>query len=296
MERANQHHPTLKHFGTPTEALRRVAGLTADYPRSLWGGWREHTLLADLHAFCLFIGYPYSGHSLIGALLDAHPNVILANEQHVLRYVRAGFSREQILYLLSANERRCAAARAQGHLPFYYNFQVPNQWNGAVSASPQVIGDKGAWGATLALERQPRLLERLHRLIRVEVKIVHVVRNPYDSIARFALRQQVDLAQALSYHFRLAHTIAGMVERIPAADLLELHHEDFLAAPAPGLAKLCTFLGLKAPNDYLEDCTSIVFSAPHKSRYEVAWDDNLRQEVQDQSARFAFLAGYAFDD
>jgi hypothetical protein len=36
--------------------------------------------LGQLRAFCLFIGYPRSGHRLIGALLDAHPDVAIAHE------------------------------------------------------------------------------------------------------------------------------------------------------------------------------------------------------------------------
>jgi hypothetical protein len=33
----------------------------------------------DVHAFCLFDGYSRSGHSLVGALLDAHPKITIAH-------------------------------------------------------------------------------------------------------------------------------------------------------------------------------------------------------------------------
>jgi hypothetical protein len=36
---------------------------------------------ADVHAFCLFVGYSRSGHSLVGALLDAHPGITIAESQ-----------------------------------------------------------------------------------------------------------------------------------------------------------------------------------------------------------------------
>ena len=29
----------------------------------------------DLKAFVMFVGYPRSGHSIVGALLDAHPHL-----------------------------------------------------------------------------------------------------------------------------------------------------------------------------------------------------------------------------
>ncbi|MFX0095289.1 MAG: hypothetical protein ACFFBD_26380, partial [Candidatus Hodarchaeota archaeon] len=39
----------------------------------------------DLRTFILFIGSSRSGSSLVGALLDAHPNVIIAQERNVLK-------------------------------------------------------------------------------------------------------------------------------------------------------------------------------------------------------------------
>jgi len=41
----------------------------------------------------MFVGYPRSGHSVIGSLLNAHPDMVVAHELNALRYVQAGFSR-----------------------------------------------------------------------------------------------------------------------------------------------------------------------------------------------------------
>ena len=38
----------------------------------------------EVETFVMFIGYPRSGHSLVGALLDAHPEVIIAREYDIL--------------------------------------------------------------------------------------------------------------------------------------------------------------------------------------------------------------------
>jgi hypothetical protein len=35
---------------------------------------------SNVRTFILFVGYPRSGHSLIGSIMDAHPNVIIAHE------------------------------------------------------------------------------------------------------------------------------------------------------------------------------------------------------------------------
>src|SRR3989344_1389974 len=35
---------------------------------------------SSVRTFILFVGYPRSGHSLIGSIMDAHPNIIIAHE------------------------------------------------------------------------------------------------------------------------------------------------------------------------------------------------------------------------
>ncbi len=65
---------------------------------------------ADLHAFCLFIGYPKSGHSLVGALLDAHPDMVIARAVNPLALVVVdGQPRDEVFELLLDNARAEAA-------------------------------------------------------------------------------------------------------------------------------------------------------------------------------------------
>ena len=48
-------------------------------------------LYDGVETFVMFIGYPRSSHSLVAAILDAHPEIIIANEYHVLRTWEAKF-------------------------------------------------------------------------------------------------------------------------------------------------------------------------------------------------------------
>lgn len=288
-----RHSHTLQRLGTMGMVIPQMAELAWDVPRSLVGGRRQHARFDDVRTFCLFIGYPRSGHSLVGALLDAHPSILLAHEQHVLRYVRAGFNRSQIFFLLADNSRRFAAAPAANQR---YSYRVPGQWQGASDGKLSVIGDKGAWGATLALARQPDLLDHLHRLSGAAVKVIHVVRNPYDSIARMAEREDVDLDRAIDHYFRLAATVATMKERIPNGDLFQLRHEEFVETPQARLAGICGFLGVDPAPAYLAACASIIFPAPRHSRHEAGWSDEQIGRLQHRCANFDFLAGYTFAD
>ena len=42
-------------------------------------------VIDGIKTFVMFIGYPRSGHSIVGSLMDAHPHMVIANEFLLLR-------------------------------------------------------------------------------------------------------------------------------------------------------------------------------------------------------------------
>ena len=78
--------------------------------------------------------------------------------------------------------------------------------------------------------------------------------------------------------------------------VIDVRHESLMEDPKSVLRELCGFLGLGYEDDYLEDCASIVFKSPHKSRYEVEWDDEMLDVVRAGICRFDFLEGYSYED
>ena len=76
------------------------------YLSSYYKGRENRKLFDNVQTYCVFIGYPRSGHSLVGSLLDAHPNVIIAHELDALKFVKAGFDKHQLYQLLLENSRR----------------------------------------------------------------------------------------------------------------------------------------------------------------------------------------------
>ena len=138
----------------------------------------------DLQAFCLFIGYPKSGHSLVGALLDAHPDVIIAKATNPLALVVAdGLSREEVFALLVESSRSEAL---RGRKQNKYRYEVPGQWQGRVRTA-RVIGDKFSDRTTKRIRRSPGALQTFAAEVQLPLRLVHVVRNPFDMVARITL-------------------------------------------------------------------------------------------------------------
>ena len=86
----------------PATAVRRYP-LT--WARASMDARARHADFEGVQAYVMFVGYPRSGHSLVGALLDAHPDAIVAHELDALKYLQAGFGRDQLFALLLRHQR-----------------------------------------------------------------------------------------------------------------------------------------------------------------------------------------------
>ena len=78
------------------------------YVPSYFDGKQRHKNFDDIKTYCLFIGHARSGHSFFGAMLDAHPNMVIADEVDSLSYLDSGFGRDQIYSLIMSSSTELA--------------------------------------------------------------------------------------------------------------------------------------------------------------------------------------------
>ena len=299
--RDENHMRTFKDIEklTPEQRLEREIpplGATDEELRALFPvSAREAERFQDdfrhLKTYCTFIGYPRSGHSIMGSLLDAHPNAVIAHELDSLRFLEAGFTERQLYYLLLENSRQFTQhGRKWGR----YSFAVPDQWQGRYSQL-EVIGDNKGGRTTVRIGNDWQLLEKLCDTVRLEQRFVHVVRNPFDNIATIALRQTNDVRRAIEQYFFMCRTNATLRQKL-ADSVLDHHHEDFIANPPGELKRMCEFVGLAASDDYLAACAEIVYRIPHRSRLEVQWPAGSIESIRREQENYEFLGRYSFDD
>lgn len=102
-------------------------------------------LYDEVETFVLFIGYPRSQHSLIGAILDAHPEIVIPHEYDLLTNLHRFESRRPAnkniqKYLLFNELRQTSETQALFGIranrnnsllgPREYTYNVPGQWQG----------------------------------------------------------------------------------------------------------------------------------------------------------------------
>lgn len=278
------------------DAVKKIAKAAALYLPSLVDGFMNRKQFDEVETHCEFIGYPRSGHSLIGALMNAHPDMVLAHEVFALRYFYLGFSRRQVYSLIMSNARRSAQP---GQILGGYAYNVPNQWQGRVR-NLKVIGDKDGYGASMRFALSPRYRERLEKEVKTKLKFVHVIRNPFDIIStrtRRATEFANDAQGGIDNFFWLCDSVAEIKRMTPATDIIDIRHEAFLQDPAGNLDNICAFFDVAASDDYLKDCASIVYDSPHRSRNKgtFKWTRELIEEVHRGIERYSWLNGYDFD-
>lgn len=279
------------HATPPSQLTKR--DLPVAFVSSLVGGLRDRHRFADVRTYVMFLGYPRSGHSLVGSLLDAHPDAVVAHELDALRLFQAGFRRNQVFSMILENDRRFTAGGRRGGGD--YGYVVPGQWQGRYREL-RVIGDKSAERSTRRLLGRRDLLDVLRRQAGDDVRFLHVVRNPYDNIATMWRRSQREstLEEVAERYLTLCRTVGELKHHLPTR-VLDVRHEDLVADAPSELARMCAFLGLSAPEDYVQACTGIVFASPRQTRGDAPWTPELRKTVEEEISRHEPFAAYSFE-
>lgn len=258
---------------------------------------RQPELFQDVQTFCMFIGHTKSGSSLLGSLLDAHPDMILADEADALRYVAEGFCKEQIFHiLLKGSHREAMKGRVTARRLDPYSLAVPDQWQGKYRTL-KVIGDSKAGPSVRRLTGEPKLLHEVQKVMKgVDARFIHVIRNPYDPISVMMVRGQRTFENAVEHYFDYCETLIALRGQLDSSNLIAVRYEEFVQQPERCLGDLCRFLGVAAGDEYLRACAGILHDSPERSREMVMWQPEWIEVVRERIEQVDFLTGYRYED
>lgn len=261
-------------------------------------GQKYKQAFQEAPVFTLFLGNSRSGTTLIASLMDAHPHMVISHELDILRMVNTPIGKLGLYGRIFNKSRWFARNDAQWQT---YSYQVPTGWQGKFEKL-LVIGDKKAHHSLVLLHRDPSLLRRLEQKVKVPIRILHVIRNPFDNIttkARKGAQRQLEaspekLREVSDVYFRNIQMVEDLKKEGHFA-VHEIQFETFLDQPEKELKSLCAFLGTTCPPDYLADCLTLVNPQAHQSRHDIEWPDDLKKDVLQRASQFACLRDYRFD-
>jgi hypothetical protein len=250
---------------------------------------------ASVEAYCFFIGHGRTGHSLVGSLLNGHSNMVISHELDALRLLDRAtvpVSRNQ---LFSAILQRDAEFTGLGREWEKYTYDITDTAQGEFDRL-RVIGDKKGAATTRRLGHSPELLGILRETVSVPIRAVHVVRNPYDTIASRRKLKETWQEYGVEKYFANAATVDLIEEMLDEDELFRLHYEDLVADTAGELSDLFSFVGVEPGAEYLEICDDFVFDEPKLTREEIDWEQAEIERIERKSADHEWLAQYSFDE
>jgi Sulfotransferase family len=260
--------------------------------RATLKGFRHRRAFRDVERFFFLVGYPRSGSTLVGSLLNAHPEMVIAHEADSLRYVRPGITRNQLFAILLERDREFAAVERRWN---GFDYSLPGLDQGRFTRL-RVIGDKHAGRAARRMRDEPELLERLRAVAGVPIRVLHITRNPFDNIASIARNRELPLAQAIEIYRDLGVAVDGVRASLSRGELLDLSYESILRDPGGGISAILRFIGVGASSEYVSSCASLVDRGGRRGRATLEWSTDERSQVEAIVASRPVLAGYRFED
>lgn len=274
---------------------------------------RLQAVYDDVDTALLFIGYPRSRHTIVSAILDAHPNIMLSNEMNLIGTYgkHPELSKTEMFdkitslsYHLATKGRRSWTMQGNATMYVKTGYKVPNQWQGTFDGTLKILGDKIGWftAAYLAMESGRSLLKQIEDDYNVKAKFIHVIRNPFDNIATIAMRllglrtgeqthkhnisKQID--SSIRRYFGIARNCQTTKEAF-GDRVFDIIGEDFVRDPPKHLRKICDFLEITCSEDYLRDCSSIIDPVPSETRSFVVWTPEQIKTVYTSMESIEFL-------
>ena len=138
-------------------------------------------VIAGVKYFAIFLGFGRGGTTLVGTLLDGHPNIVLATDYQLFikwpQYRTYHWKRARLYSAL--HQYSITFAKYFRHNNGKgYSFDLPGGFNGRYNESISVIGEQAAGSATILYmsEHQEwmRTLKELQETVTVPIKAVQV--------------------------------------------------------------------------------------------------------------------------
>ena len=273
----------------------------------------------NVQSFLIFVGWPRSCHSIVGSMLDAHPNMVVAHEFFLfqsLDKIPELRNRTSLYNRLYKNSYRVANTgwRTSTKDAKGYTLSMDG-WQGQFT-DLRVIGDKSGGYTTKMYQTSSYKFKSLYNTLKAEVKVpikvVQVIRNPFDMIATATLynaspvRGQAEKVKASPSHKYvgfgyLSQSTSVVLQYADAMDVMfrdvglsphQVYCEDLIADPIGTISSICQYLEVDCSADYLQMCADKTYKNVSVSRDLVEWDRQTLHRVTASIKQYSFFERY----
>ena len=181
-------------------------------------------IFRDIKYFAVFVCSERSGHSLVGSILDAHPNMIFSHEADALSLLKYHeFNKTKVFSRILKNSYRLA--RNSARFETGYNYNISYKYPGKYTTL-RVIGDKKGGYSSEFLYKSPEFLNLLLNKFGEKLKVINVLRNPYDNIVAMSYRNKYSITTAINHYFTRLLANCHVNEKLSKNQILNLTMND----------------------------------------------------------------------
>ena len=115
------------------------------------------------------------------------------------------------------------------------------------------------------------------------------------SISFFQINETQGLDEQIRKYFSLVQINSKLLTRLEGSIHL-IHSSHLIKEPRKTLLGVCGFLNLNCDDQYIEDCSSIIYKEGTKTRHSVVWTDEQKILVKENLQKFPSLKDYNFEN
>lgn len=218
----------------------------------------------NIQTFSFFLAPSRSGHSVMGHLLSAHPEVMFSDELDALMWFDEGFRADQVYAVIKYQNFRF---EKRGRRKSGYRYKIPNSQQYVWEQYPKVIGDCKGRQSSLRIAKDPSFVDRLRQAVGVPLRVFVQGRHPYEIVASEMRRRQWSLRVAVDNLIEEIESIETAAQQLQSEERIVLYHEDLLRSPEDTFRTMFTFLGVEPTPEIVQTCADHTW---RKSTYATA--------------------------
>lgn len=245
-----------------------------------------------IRSFLMFIGFGRSGHSIVGQVVNAHPNALVADEAPLFDDIGVSFSVDEAIRYLKARDKKFARRKYRKGSGRDFRFRALYQ--GYVTL-PSVLGFSKAGYTSRKIAENPDIPSTLEQNLEIRPRFICIVRNPFDMIASGMRRREANFEEICANFEAAAVYLESSLQTLQGYSVLKLRQEDFLMDPETELERMFSFLELPTSSDFKKSISDGLFASPDKSRSRVPEIAQNRSRIERLIQAHEFFRGYSYD-
>ena len=235
--------------------------------------------LGHIRQFVLFVGHAHSGHSIIGAILDAHPLVAIANEVNIVNLIRKyKLSKIQIESILLHYSFSGGKKKEWYNSEYKHNIEQSHQGETHI---PHVIGDKKAGGTTRVLHVDYWVLSYIKSMYKDQLKVIFVNRNALDIVAAYSYYMKQKPCQFhVDRYFENLTVVKKIKNFLSPSSFIEVDQSKFIKNPHAETKRLFDFINIKTQKHEIDSWVAHVKKNIKGKSKQIYIPDKLKIQIE----------------